>query len=417
MTALLLLAAFLAQAPLPAPRTHTVSPGDDVLKAINALQPGDTLQVQEGTYPPPQRAYFLSCAGTDEAPVTIEGVGTVVMQAKRNESGFTRTYGFHKPVVNVVLRNLCIEGAGVGLSYPDGLHNLTLENVEVRGCLDAAVFKGATDATGAEWRTGLTCRNCWFHDNLQGISVGGSTPNHLEGVTLTDCAFERNWRGRAVGNTYTYNNDNTDGIAIGSEDRDITVRGCTFVGHGDGGIDCKAGLTIEDCTASDNTTGFKLWGQNWPSTIRNCLATRNRNLGMNFGSYGMGSGTIRACTLADNGNEELRIGCPPAQFTVDRCIVAGNHRLLTLASDSRAPGDAFVAGAENCWWRPDQGEAVRNAYAGKSFTLKQLAAGALPVGAGTLFQNPLLRPDGGLLPDSPCGGIGVRDPRPLRIGG
>jgi len=33
--------------------TYTVSPGDDALAAMDRLQPGDTLQLQGGTYPPP----------------------------------------------------------------------------------------------------------------------------------------------------------------------------------------------------------------------------------------------------------------------------------------------------------------------------------------------------------------------------
>jgi len=391
--------------------TYTVSPGDDVLAAMNRLQPGDTLQLAAGTYPPPQRAYFLSCAGTDEAPVTIEGIGTVVLQAKHNESGFTRKFGFHTPVVNIILRNLCIEGAGVAVSWGDGLRNVTLDRVEIRRCMYAALFKGATDAGGTNWRGPLTMRNCSIHDNQQGISIGGNTALEVDDVTIEDCRFERNWRYRAVNCPYTFNSDNTDGIAAGDPCANMVVRGCTFIGHGDGGIDCKDGLVLEDCYASDNATGLKLWGQRWPSTIRNCVAVGNRNLGMNFGSYGMGSGSIECCTLADNGHEGLRIGCPPSAFTVSDTVVAGNHRLVTLDTDSAAPADSFLVGTHNCWWRPDQGIAVANAAANVTCTLPQLMAGALPVGAGTIFADPrFLNVAGGdvhVLPSSPLVGAGV----------
>ena len=145
--------------------TLQVGPGKPYAKpcdAIAAAQPGDTIEVDAGSYDGDHCAI-----ATDN--LTIRGVGG---RASINAGGDVNNVSGNKGIFAV--------------SAP----NLTVENFEFAGAV-------STDANGAGIRhqgTNLTVRNCFFHDNQDGIL--GAPPTDGTGVVLIESSeFANNGAG------------------------------------------------------------------------------------------------------------------------------------------------------------------------------------------------------------------------------
>lgn len=96
-------------------------------RALEAVQPGDTVLILPGTY---NEALTLEGAGAPGAPITIRGEGAAILDGRE-----TMTIGF----------------------WCENCRNIVIENLEVRGYTDIGV--------GALASSDITMRNLVVHDN------------------------------------------------------------------------------------------------------------------------------------------------------------------------------------------------------------------------------------------------------------
>jgi uncharacterized protein (TIGR03437 family) len=141
--------------------TLRVGPGRPLAtpcRAFDAAEPGDTIEVESGTYDGDVCAFA-------KANLTVRGVGP------------------QRPHLRAAGR--ASQGKAIWVLNP-GAANFTVENIE---------FSGATvpDHNGAGIRVdagvGITVRNCYFHDNENGI-LAANAPD--EEVTIEYSIFENN---------------------------------------------------------------------------------------------------------------------------------------------------------------------------------------------------------------------------------
>ncbi len=135
---------------------YKVGPGEKVSKIsaiADSLKPGDVVEVTGDI----TDSVVLSASGTVEHPIVIRGVGE------------------KKPVIDFNQARNGIETRG---------DNYVIENLELTGASSRGIFQ----VSG-----GITIRNCYFHDNHNGI-MGADDPN-VGDITIEYCEFFHNGGG------------------------------------------------------------------------------------------------------------------------------------------------------------------------------------------------------------------------------
>jgi hypothetical protein len=297
MTALLFATALWAQTP--EGTTYTVSPGVNIIAAVNALRPGDTLLLNPGTYGTGGN-WLVTCDGTEDKPIIVQGLGAVTLTTGTPRDGPSAVAG--NKVSFVTWRHLRFYGWANPMRFIGGAEGVVVEDCEFVGN-----YRHGIRLEGPGTRD-VVVRRCWFHDTSGGVAIGNAA-----GVTIEDCRAERlradlmltplphGWI--APGDTH---------LAVTSDDcTGLEIRRCWASGCGCSALDIQGGGVIEDCYSTGSPNGYKLWGRYDPLTIRNSVAWGNLDTGLTAGGGLIGNLRVEHCTFAYNGRCGIR---PNARF-------------------------------------------------------------------------------------------------------
>lgn len=181
------------------PRTLTVRSGDSIQSAVDRALPGDTIEVEPGTYRETVLVDIdhITLRGLvrGESRAILEGDGTRTDAVIASGHGFTieglalRNYTSNGITVQgatgVVFRDLVVESTGLYGVYPVECKDVLVERVTVTGAKDAGIYVGQS--------RDIVVRDSEAHDNVIGIEIENSVNALVE-------------------NNYTHGN--TDGILV-----------------------------------------------------------------------------------------------------------------------------------------------------------------------------------------------------------
>ncbi|MCR4397353.1 MAG: S-layer homology domain-containing protein [Firmicutes bacterium] len=188
-----------------------VREGESIQAAINAALPGDTVEIEPGTYNEQvtiNKSVKLRGAGIDETILSGAGSG----------AGITIPYA-GQPFSGIEISDLTVTGYEDGILILGTNSNLLVEDV-----------KAAENVRHGIWSQSWNIKN-WIFRGVNASDNGGTGAigrgiwiinGVKEGITIEDGTFNRN---RLVGI------DISDGSVTG-----LTVRGNTVIGNGDSGI-------------------------------------------------------------------------------------------------------------------------------------------------------------------------------------
>lgn len=183
--------------------------------AADNATPGDTILIQEGTYP---ESVTIRNTGSAELPITLRGVGTVKLGGMQfpNSPNFSWGVSYYTTV-----ENLTFDGTlGLPAGYGSGISMMGAGYVTIAGC----TFENFTkDGWGSGiyfgtngWRScyNITMKNSVLRNNSHGINAGLFTNSSFD-----NCRFTGNGTGFNIsswGTSYTtFNHCQFDGNGIG----------------------------------------------------------------------------------------------------------------------------------------------------------------------------------------------------------
>lgn len=166
----------------------TLSPGDDIQKAVDALQDGGKLIFSEGTYDTLEAIILdgrknLTIEGTGEVWINTKGIDHHVMTLKSCQN-VTLTNIKAQHVILEEGDNAPIDDArdGAVIGVLDST-NISLNNCELVGCGIYGVYAYST--------TPLLLEGCYLHDNAKSavLLTTGAKPMHC---IIRDCIITKN---------------------------------------------------------------------------------------------------------------------------------------------------------------------------------------------------------------------------------
>jgi len=164
-----------------APQTVSVKPGDSIQAAVDRARPGDTIEVQAGTYKQEihvdiDNLTLRGIKAADGARPILEGekkLSDAVLATGSNFviEGFQIQHYIANGVVvqnarDVKFRDLRIDDTGLYGVYPVSCTGVTIEDCVATGIADAALYVGQS--------RDIAVRNCEAHDNVTGIEIENS---------------------------------------------------------------------------------------------------------------------------------------------------------------------------------------------------------------------------------------------------
>jgi parallel beta-helix repeat protein len=167
-------------APL-APRTLVVKAGGSIQDTVDAARPGDTIEVEPGTYHQSVLVDMdhvtLRGLVREGQRAVLDGEGVLTDAVIASGHGFTiegfalRDYTSNGITVQgatgVVLRDLVVDRTGLYGVYPVECKDVLVEKVVVTGAKDAAIYVGQS--------ADIVVRRSEVHDNVTGIEIENST--------------------------------------------------------------------------------------------------------------------------------------------------------------------------------------------------------------------------------------------------
>lgn len=194
--------------PPPAPKaTTTVKPGDDLQARLHELEPGDVLELENGTYE--VSGLHLKTSGTEAQPIYIRGAsrsGVVI----RDKTGIVlQLWG----VSHVVIEDLTLEGSkvdsgtatsSVGISFWNGGANqeyVTLRGLDIHG-VDAGIVAAGRIASVLVYNCDLRGNNTWIPDLIETNKTWNDDGIRIPGEG--NCAFDNTMHG--FGDTFAVTN-------------------------------------------------------------------------------------------------------------------------------------------------------------------------------------------------------------------
>src|SRR5262249_48731600 len=164
----------------PGPRPIAVAPGASIQAAVDQARPGDTIEVEPGTY----RETVL----VDVDHVTLRGLvregrrAVLDGESQRTDAVIASGHGFTiegfalrdytsngitvQGATGVVFRDLLVENTGLYGVYPVECRDVLVERVTVTGAKDAAIYVGQS--------RDIVVRRSEVHDNVTGIEIENS---------------------------------------------------------------------------------------------------------------------------------------------------------------------------------------------------------------------------------------------------
>jgi cytochrome c peroxidase len=165
----------------PAPRTLVVNAGGSIQEAVDTANPGDTIEVDPGTYRESLLVdvdrITLRGRVRDGQRAVLDGEGALTDAVIASGHGFTiegfalRDYTSNGITVHgatgVVFRDLVVDRTGLYGVYPVECKDVLVERVVVTGAKDAAIYVGQS--------ADIVVRKSEVHDNVTGIEIENST--------------------------------------------------------------------------------------------------------------------------------------------------------------------------------------------------------------------------------------------------
>jgi len=170
-----------APPPPAAPRTLVVKAGASIQDAVDAAHPGDTIEVEPGTYRQSvlvdvDRITLRGLVKGGQRAV-LDGEGALTDAVIASGHGFTiegfalRDYTSNGITVEgatgVVFRDLVVDRTGLYGVYPVECKDVLVDRVVVTGAKDAAIYVGQS--------ADIIVRRSEVHDNVTGIEIENST--------------------------------------------------------------------------------------------------------------------------------------------------------------------------------------------------------------------------------------------------
>jgi parallel beta-helix repeat protein len=164
-----------------------VKAGGSIQRAVDAARPGDTIEVEPGTYPESVLVdvdrVTLRGLVRDGRRAVLDGGGALTDAVIASGHGFTieglalRNYTSNGITVQgatgVVFRDLVVENTGLYGVYPVECRDVLVEKVVVTGAKDAAIYVGQS--------ADIVVRANEVHGNVTGIEIENSTGALVEG--------------------------------------------------------------------------------------------------------------------------------------------------------------------------------------------------------------------------------------------
>lgn len=269
--------------------TNPDTPWQTISKAATAAGAGDTVVIEDGTYPETS-TITINKGGSHQKPVVYRADGDVRIIPAVNPV-ISLTY-----VGDVVLDGFFVDTPDNHGIYMVGSFANTISNITVDGNDGACIY---------------------MH--------GGNCKNTVSGCTLTNASG-------TYAALYLHNYGNS-----GNTFRDCFIHGNNYYGFR-AGTRCHFNL-IERCAVYNNgMDGLYFYGysENWDSTVQNCNIYNNRHgIQVADSAGGEVAVAVRHCTIYGNSGDGLRgKDCRPTTYLYN-CIVAGNsgYGLLERESD------------------------------------------------------------------------------------
>lgn len=382
--------------PLPAGDRFVAPTGDDAATgsarqpwrslqtAIDRLEPGQVLVVEDGTWPGP---LTLTARGSAADPITIRArnTGSVIIDGQGARDAITDA---DAGLAHVRLQGLRVANADRGFHLTGDVVGLTVEDCAIDHCDHAFLCDAGSD---------LTLERVLVTDCPDGIGLGVKGRSGIAGVRLIDCSV-------------VYDSDeeadrNTDGFRVEGLCTDVHISGCEGAGFDDSGFDIKPdGALVERCIAHHNwDNGFKLWGDG--ARLVNCIARDNDDTGVTFA----GAAEMYHCTVAFNRRSSFRPGGDDiTRIRVRNSILVGLIRVYTTRSGAGVFGGDhnlfYIEPGEFLWKSMDDEE--------RRYLQEEVAGGVIDLGANTIVAPPrFVDADGRDLrpaPDSPAVNAGAQ---------
>jgi hypothetical protein len=150
--------------------TVTATPADDLQAKLDALGPGDVLELADGSYA--VDGLFLASSGTEAQPIYIRGQSRsgVILQ---NPGRVLQI----QEASHVVIENMTLEGSGVdsgtdassvGISFWDGAlqENITLRQLDITG-VDMGIVASGTIQSVLVYESSLRGNNVWTPEFIE----------------------------------------------------------------------------------------------------------------------------------------------------------------------------------------------------------------------------------------------------------
>ncbi len=163
--------------------TFEIFPGDSFDTAVDALTPGDTLIVHEGTYNENGRI-AITVAGTQALPVLITGAPNEAKPVINSTNPSSNVIVIEGSTSYLTIRGLEITGEGDGINLNGNIHHVTLEDNYVHDVTGVGLnFRSSMNNL-------LVRRNHIHdtHDTAEGMYIGCNN----SACRVTDSIFEQN---------------------------------------------------------------------------------------------------------------------------------------------------------------------------------------------------------------------------------
>lgn len=216
--------------------TFTVLSGQSLTSAIRQLRPGDTLEIQPGTYTEPIDVGVIPSGSSWAAPVTLKGIGRPVIKPSRGNSQGDAV-GIGQGQRYIILDGLVLDGSHVpvqALRIRDDARYIRVQN----GVMTGAKQSNCMNVNDPETRDIEILNNdisgCGHSNQEHGIYVRGSHVR-IEGNRIRNNSghgVHLYYKARSVSHVLVKGNEvagnGSWGILIGSGDGNVAVNNLVY---------------------------------------------------------------------------------------------------------------------------------------------------------------------------------------------